>query len=45
MYVQLDWTPSRRTQKNNLPTNQKGYDNSETTVREKALGEENPNLL
>ena len=30
--IQLDWTPSRRTQKINLPTNQKGYDNSETTV-------------
>ena len=31
--IQLDWTPSRRTQKSNLPANQKGYDNSETTKR------------
>ena len=31
--IQLDWTPSRRTQKINLPANQKGYDNSETTIR------------
>ena len=30
-YAQLDWTPSRNT-KNNLPTNRKGYDNSEPTV-------------
>ena len=30
--------------KNHLPTNQKGYDNSETP-RWKALGEEDPNLL
>ena len=30
--IQLDWTPSRKTQKINFPTNQKGYDGSETTV-------------
>ena len=31
-YIQLDWTPSRNTGKINLPTNQKGYDDSVTTV-------------
>ena len=30
--LQLDWTLSRNTRKINSPTNQKGYDNSETTV-------------
>ena len=30
--VQLDYRSARRTQKINFPTNQKGYDNSETTV-------------
>ena len=30
--IQLDWTPSRRTQKVNSPTNQKGYGNSKTTI-------------
>ena len=32
--LQLDWTPSRRTQKINLLANQKGYDKSETTYEE-----------
>ena len=31
-YMQLDWTSSIIRQKNNLPTNQKGDDNSETTA-------------
>ena len=31
-YLQLDWASKIRTQKNNSPTNQMGYDNSETTV-------------
>ena len=30
--TQLDWTPSRNTREINLPTNQKGYDNSKTSV-------------
>ena len=30
--IQLDWTPSRNTRKINCRMNQKGYDNSETTV-------------
>ena len=30
--VQLSLTPSTRTRKINLPANQKGYDNSETTI-------------
>ena len=31
-YLQLDWTSNTSRQKINLPTNQRGYDNSETTV-------------
>ena len=31
-YIQLDCRSVRRTRKINLPMNQKGYDNSETTV-------------
>ena len=30
--VQLDWTSNTSRQKNNLPTNQKGYGTCETTV-------------
>ena len=29
--IQLEWTSNTSRQKNNLPTNQKGYDKSETT--------------
>ena len=40
--LQLDWASNTRRQKNNLPKNQKGYDNWDH--RWKALGEENSDL-